>query len=60
MKQTVITPGKMRNHNHGHDHGHGPVASGNGALACGSSSSFLNFSIDAPTVHIFKLIDLSL
>jgi hypothetical protein len=40
------------------DHVHGPAGGSGGARALvASPSSFLNFSIDAPTVHLFKLID---
>jgi hypothetical protein len=65
-KQTVITPGKMRNRLKGI---FGPrfdlprtTATARPAAAAArarvaSPSSFLNFSIDSPTVHLFKLID---
>jgi hypothetical protein len=43
-----------------HDHGHGPAGGGGGARArVAVLHPFLNFSIDAPMVHLFKLIDLS-
>jgi hypothetical protein len=45
---------------HGHGHGHGPAGGGGGARArVAVLHPFLNFSIDAPMVHLFKLIDLS-
>jgi hypothetical protein len=39
------------------DHGHGPAGGGGAGTRVASHSSFLNFSIDAPTIHLFKLID---
>jgi hypothetical protein len=62
---TVITPGKMRNRLKGifgprsdlpraTSHGHGGARARVAVL-----HPFLNFSIDAPMVHLFKLIDLS-
>jgi hypothetical protein len=66
MKQTVITPDKMRNRLKGifgprsdlpRTTGHGSARPAAARACVASPSSFLNFSIDAPTVHLFKLID---
>jgi hypothetical protein len=62
-KQTVNTLGKMRNRlkgifEPGHGHDHDPTAAAGACVAV--LHPFLNFSIDAPMIHLFKLIDLSL
>jgi hypothetical protein len=60
-KQTVNTPGKMCNRLKGifgPGHGHGPTAAADARVAV--IHPFLNFSIDAPMIHLFNLIDLSL
>jgi hypothetical protein len=63
-KRAVITPGKMCNHLKGifEPMSNLPRATTTPGRrrrggACGSPTSFLNLSIDAPTVHLFKLID---
>jgi hypothetical protein len=52
----VITPGKNAQpfERNIRTKDHGPAG---GGARVASPSSFLNFSIDAPTVHLFKLID---
>jgi hypothetical protein len=67
---TVIAPGKMRNRLKGifgprsdlpratsHEPRPGPAGGARARVAV--LHPFLNFSIDAPMVHLFKLIDLS-
>jgi hypothetical protein len=67
---TVIAPGKMRNRLKGifgprsdlpRATSHGPAGGGGGRARARVAvlHLFLNFSIDAPMVHLFKLIDLS-
>ena len=52
---------RATSHGHGHGHGHGPAGGGGGARArVAVLHPFLNFSIDAPMVHLFKLIELFL
>jgi hypothetical protein len=65
---TVITPGKMCNRLKGifgprsdlpRATSHDPAAGGGARARVAVLHPFLNFSIDAPMVHLFKLIDLS-
>jgi hypothetical protein len=64
MKQTVTNPGKMCNlWKKYSDQGptyHEPRPRGDGARVWQFFILFLNLSIDAPMIHLFKLIDLSL